>query len=63
VQMDLIIAGRDVVATDAVAARVMGFNPFEIKHIRKAFEKGLGSSDAQVVGEKLETVTRAFKRA
>jgi uncharacterized protein (DUF362 family) len=62
VQMNLIIAGRDVVATDATAARVMGFNPYEIKHIRRAFEKGLGSSEAQIVGEKLETVTRAFKR-
>jgi uncharacterized protein (DUF362 family) len=63
VQMNLIIAGTDVVATDATACRVMGINPYEIKHIRKAFEKGLGKSEAQVVGEKLETVTRAFKRS
>ena len=63
VQMNLIIAGKDVVATDATAARVMGFNPYEIKDIRRAFEKGLGSSEAQIMGEKLETVTRAFKRA
>jgi hypothetical protein len=40
----------------------MGFNPYEIKHIRRAFEKGLGSSQAQVVGEKLETVKRSFKQ-
>jgi uncharacterized protein (DUF362 family) len=63
VQMNLIIAGTDVVATDATACRVMGINPYEIKHIRKAFEKGLGKSEAQVVGEKLDTVTRAFKRS
>jgi uncharacterized protein (DUF362 family) len=62
VQMNLIIAGTDPVATDATAARVMGFNPFKIKHIRKAFEKGLGSSDAEIVGEKLETVKYAFKQ-
>jgi uncharacterized protein (DUF362 family) len=62
VQMNLIIAGKDPVATDATAARVMGFNPYEIKHIRRAFEKGLGSSQAQVVGEKLETVKRSFKQ-
>jgi len=62
VQMDLIIAGTDPVATDATAARIMGFNPYEIKHIRKAYEKGLGSSEAQVLGEKLETVKRVFKR-
>jgi uncharacterized protein (DUF362 family) len=63
VKMNLIIAGTDVVATDATACRVMGINPYEIKHIRKAFEKGLGKSEAQVVGEKLETVTRPFKRS
>jgi uncharacterized protein (DUF362 family) len=63
VQMNLIIAGTDVVATDATACRVMGINPYEIKHIRKAFEKGLGKSEAQFVGEKLDAVTRAFKRS
>ena len=62
VQMDLIIAGTDPVATDATAVRIMGFNPHEIKHIRKAYEKGLGHGDAQVVGEKLEIVKRMLKR-
>ena len=32
VKMDLIIAGKDVVATDATTARVMGFDPHEISH-------------------------------
>jgi uncharacterized protein (DUF362 family) len=62
VQMNLIIAGTDPVATDATAARIMGFNPYEITHIRKAYEKGLGKSDAQVLGEKLETVKKQFKQ-
>jgi uncharacterized protein (DUF362 family) len=63
VQMNLIIAGTDPVATDATACRVMDINPYEIKHIRKAYEKGLGKSEAQIIGEKLETVKRNFKRA
>jgi uncharacterized protein (DUF362 family) len=63
VQMNLIIAGTDPVATDATACRVMGIDPHEIKHIRRAHEKGLGNiDDIQVIGEKLETVTRPFKR-
>lgn len=63
VQMNLIIAGTDTVATDATACRVMGIDPHEIKHIRKAHEKGLGNiDDVQVIGEKLETVVRPFKR-
>jgi uncharacterized protein (DUF362 family) len=61
VQMNLIIAGTDPVATDATAARVMGFNPYEIKHIRKAHERGLGRSEAEIIGEKLEAVRRKFK--
>ena len=63
VQMNLIIAGSDPVATDATAARVMGFNPYEITHIRKAYEKGLGNSETQIIGEKLETVKRKFKQS
>jgi uncharacterized protein (DUF362 family) len=63
VQMNLIIAGTDTVATDATACRVMGIDPREIKHIRRAHEKGLGNiDDIQVIGEKLQTVTRPFRR-
>jgi len=62
IQMNLIIAGTDPVATDATAARIMGFNPYEITHIRKAFEKRLGKSEAQIIGEKLETVLKQFKQ-
>ena len=64
VKMDLIIAGKDVVATDATAARIMGFDPKEISHIRRAGEKGLGNIDnIEIVGSKLEEVSRPFKKA
>lgn len=64
VQMDLIIAGQDPVATDATASRVMGFDPQEIKHIRKAYERGLGNiDDIEVCGERLENVARPFLRS
>jgi uncharacterized protein (DUF362 family) len=63
VQMDLIIAGSDVVATDATACRVIGMDPREIKHVRRAYEKGLGNiDDIEIIGERLENVTRTFKR-
>jgi len=61
VPMNLIIAGTDPVATDATAARVMGFNPYKITHIRKAYEKGIGKSEAKILGEKIENVQRKFK--
>ena len=64
VQMNVIIAGTDVVATDATACRVMGFDPHEIKHILRANEKGFGSIDhVEIIGGKLETATRPFERA
>jgi uncharacterized protein (DUF362 family) len=63
IKMDLIIAGKDAVATDATAARIMGFEPMEIPHIRKAYEKGLGNIDGiGILGSKLEDVRRVFKR-
>jgi uncharacterized protein (DUF362 family) len=64
IKMDLIIVGKDVVATDATAARVMGFDPREISHIRRAGEKGLGNIDnIEVLGSRLDDVKRVFKKA
>jgi len=64
VKMNLIIAGKDVVATDAVAIKVMGINPYEVKHVYRAYEKGLGNLEKiQVLGEQIETVAKTFKRA
>jgi len=64
VKMNLIIAGKDVVATDATAARVIGLDPHEISHIRTAAEKNLGNiDDIEIVGAKLDEVTKAFKPA
>lgn len=64
IKMDLIIAGKDVVATDATAARVMGFDPKEISHIRRASEKGLGNiDDIEILDSKLDDLKRVFKKA
>jgi uncharacterized protein (DUF362 family) len=49
-----ILASADQVAIDAIAARLMGFDPLSIEFIRLAHEKGLGVGDPrkiQVVGE------------
>jgi uncharacterized protein (DUF362 family) len=63
VKMDLIIAGKDPVATDATGARVMGIDPHEISHIRTAHQKGLGNiDDIEIIGSQLEEVKRTFKR-
>lgn len=64
VRMDVIVAGEDVVAVDATCCRVMGFDPYEVKHVLRAHERGLGEiDDVEIVGEKVETVMRRFKPA
>jgi uncharacterized protein (DUF362 family) len=63
VQMETIVAGRDVVAVDATASRLMGFDPHEIGHIMMAHKRGLGEVDSvEVVGESLANSVRVFKR-
>ena len=64
VKMDLIIAGKDPVATDATGARIMGIDPHEISHIRTASQKGLGNIDnIEIQGSMLEDVKQTFKRS
>lgn len=49
------LASADQVAIDAVAARIMGFDPMKIKFIRLAHEKGLGCGDPreiEIVGDR-----------
>jgi uncharacterized protein (DUF362 family) len=42
---DVILASADQVAIDAVAAKMMGFDPMDITYIRLAHERGLGCGD------------------
>jgi uncharacterized protein (DUF362 family) len=51
VKSGIIITGKDPVAVDSVCARVMGFNPGSIAHIRKAAESGLGKMEYEIVGD------------
>jgi Domain of unknown function (DUF362) len=51
---NVILASSDQVAIDAVAAKLMGFDPLSIKYIRLAHERGLGTGDTrdiEVVGD------------
>jgi len=66
VKMDLVIAGTDPVAVDAVGAAVMGVSPETVEHLRHAKEKGLGTCDLnkiEVVGEPIEKVRKKFRRS
>ena len=54
VRKDVILASNDQVAIDAVAARLMGFDPMAIPYIRLAHEAGLGTGkpeEIELVGD------------
>jgi uncharacterized protein (DUF362 family) len=51
---NVILASADQVAIDAVAARLMGFDPLTIKYLRLAHDAGLGCADPreiEIVGD------------
>jgi uncharacterized protein (DUF362 family) len=64
VEMNLVIAGTDPVAVDAVGAAVMSIQPETVKHLRLAEERGLGTCHLErieILGEPLEKARRKFK--
>lgn len=66
VEMNLIVASEDVVATDAVCSAVMGIDPFEVPITRLGHSEGIGIGDLtriDVKGESIGSVKKHFKRA
>jgi hypothetical protein len=54
VEKNVILASADQVAIDAVATKLMGFDPMAVKYIRLAHEAGLGVGDPaqiEIVGD------------
>ncbi len=49
VRKDVILASADQVAIDAVAARMMGFDPMKMQYIAHATERGLGQGDPREI--------------
>ncbi len=65
VNLGILIASKDTVAADAVAATIMGIEPMEVEYIRLAAEENLGCADLskiKIVGEKIEKVKKPFKQ-
>lgn len=65
-EKNVILAGADQVALDAVMAKMMGFDPMSIKFIRIADEMGLGCGDISeidVLGEDISQINWRFSRS
>ena len=60
---NFILASADSVAIDAVAAKMMGYNPMEIPYIRMCDEMGLGignTDNIEILGENIDNVNFGF---
>ncbi len=63
-EKNVLLAGADQVAVDAVAAKMMGFDPMSIDFIRIADEQGLGCgqiSKINIVGEDISDMNWQFQ--
>jgi hypothetical protein len=61
---NLLLAATDSVAIDAIAARLMGFDPMSIPFIRMAHERGLGIGDPrdiELVGDDVASENFGFQ--
>jgi len=61
---NLILAGSDSVALDAVAAKLMGYDPLSIPYLRLCHDMGLGLADPsriEVVGEDISGLNFGFR--
>jgi uncharacterized protein (DUF362 family) len=60
---NFILASADSVAIDAIAAKMMGYNPMEIPYLRMCNEMGLGNGDPdniEILGEDISNVNFGF---
>jgi uncharacterized protein (DUF362 family) len=60
-----LIVGTDLLAVDAICARVMGFDPVQIDYLNFAAWAGVGAIDEskiELVGEPLAHLQRAYAR-
>lgn len=65
VKMGVIVAGTNPLATDMVAARIMGFNTNEIPTFTYAQRVGMKPSsfdEIEIMGERISDVARMFKK-
>jgi len=66
VEMNLIVAGKDLVAVDSTCARLIGYDPGDILLTVNAAARGVGVMDPdqiEIVGEPLDAVKRRFLRS
>ncbi|HME55635.1 MAG TPA: DUF362 domain-containing protein [Candidatus Lokiarchaeia archaeon] len=64
VKLDMILAGFDGIALDAVACLIAGIDVNKVRHVKIAEQRGLGTTDLariDIKGESIDLVKRPFK--
>lgn len=64
-EMGILMVGKDPIATDLVASKIMGFDPHSVPHLRFAMTHSVGVvksfKDVKTVGENIEDVQTKFE--
>jgi uncharacterized protein (DUF362 family) len=63
---NILVASSDLLSTDMVGAKILGYEPSEVPHLvhaARACQKPLDLSDIEVVGEKIEKVASYHEHA
>ena len=60
-RLDAFILGHGAVSVDATMARIMGFEPEQIRHIMNSYAYDLGTINPTVNGELIESIAVKFK--
>ena len=60
-RLDAFILGHGTVSVDATMARIMGFEPEQIRHIMNSYVYDLGTINPTVNGESIESIAVKFK--
>ena len=53
-----VITGKDPVAVDSVCAKILGFSPYFVGHIRKAQASSVGKIKFRIAGENLDGIAK-----
>jgi len=65
VRSNLVFATEDPVAADAMAARLLGFNPYDIEHLHLASRRGMGTLEMSRIdyrGDEPDRSTRKWEK-
>ena len=62
-KLDAFIVGRGAVSVDSTMARIMGFEPEQVRHVVESCDYNLGTTTPTVLGESIESIAVKFNHA